>query len=615
MSNFYYAVFVLIFISSVVTQSPWDVNQFKNSTINHKNDSLVKLLPFMPLAHGLRSGPITILDPRTIFIEDLHYDGKGPAAYFWVGKGQWPSDNGTILPDENGSKEALNSYNGQNVTIKLPSNVSISQINYLAVWCVTYKHNFGHTYFHKKVPGQSLGKSVGSLKQLAHNVRSGPIVAVDKKTIFVPNLYYDGKGSQAQFWAGKGSEPSASGFILFDEKGSRNHLSNYEGRNIYLTLPHNTTTDNINYFAIWSVKEDHPYGYTLIPKNVEIPEINGNPFYTVIKKCCPIDQVLMPEGCSPSSQKFNLTVNIRDRIDFYALKNIFFEPFVQSISCEHKMYPLDPKEDNFLLLTNGSLTVLNTNEILPMDSYCFETVNFKEDEKDRWETTPFLCIPSASASMSKSTFVLYGTGVLLSAAFLIVTAFVYFCTENPRNARDKCIMFYSLSMAMVFVCLSAVQFSKLNDISCVVVAYVIQFFLVSSFTWFTMMSVETLFKVFYYDNDAYTLDSRRFTVYLSIGFFIPIFTFGLSFLVDQIPDIPTVVLKQQFGDNECRFDDNEPAYVYVPIALSILTTAILGILMKVRLVRLATKHGRNIAWITLQGELKLMQVVLNFKRF
>ena len=33
---------------------------------------------FSRLAHGVRSGTVTILDPKTIRIEDLHYDGAGP---------------------------------------------------------------------------------------------------------------------------------------------------------------------------------------------------------------------------------------------------------------------------------------------------------------------------------------------------------------------------------------------------------------------------------------------------------------------------------------------------------------------------------------------------------
>lgn len=43
-----------------------------------------RVLPeFKRLAHGLRSSNISILDSKTFYIPNLHYDGAGPDAYFW----------------------------------------------------------------------------------------------------------------------------------------------------------------------------------------------------------------------------------------------------------------------------------------------------------------------------------------------------------------------------------------------------------------------------------------------------------------------------------------------------------------------------------------------------
>lgn len=61
------------------------------------------MLPeFKRLAHGLRSGNITILDSKTFYIPNLHYDGAGPDAYFWVGNGSEPSSLGIKVPNEMG---------------------------------------------------------------------------------------------------------------------------------------------------------------------------------------------------------------------------------------------------------------------------------------------------------------------------------------------------------------------------------------------------------------------------------------------------------------------------------------------------------------------------------
>lgn len=104
-----------------------------------------RVLPeFQRLAHGLRSGNITILDARTFYIPNLHYDGQGPDAYFWVGKGTKPDPKGHKIPNEVGSLDVLRAYEGEDIELQLPENLTVYDIDYLGVWCVTFKHNFGH---------------------------------------------------------------------------------------------------------------------------------------------------------------------------------------------------------------------------------------------------------------------------------------------------------------------------------------------------------------------------------------------------------------------------------------------------------------------------------------
>ncbi|XP_066978046.1 protein Skeletor, isoforms B/C isoform X3 [Macrobrachium rosenbergii] len=99
---------------------------------------------FQRLAHGLRSGNITILDAKTFYIPNLHYDGLGPDAYFWVGKGSKPDPKGHKIPNEMGSLDVLRRYEGEDIELQLPDNLTVYDIDYLGVWCVTFKHNFGH---------------------------------------------------------------------------------------------------------------------------------------------------------------------------------------------------------------------------------------------------------------------------------------------------------------------------------------------------------------------------------------------------------------------------------------------------------------------------------------
>ncbi|XP_032523289.2 protein Skeletor, isoforms B/C isoform X3 [Danaus plexippus] len=109
-----------------------------------------RVLPeFKRLAHGLRSGNISVLDAKTFYIPNLHYDGAGPDAYFWVGNGSEPNPFGTKVPNEMGSLSPLRGYQGEDIELVLPGSLSAHDIDWLAVWCVEYRHNFGHVYIPK----------------------------------------------------------------------------------------------------------------------------------------------------------------------------------------------------------------------------------------------------------------------------------------------------------------------------------------------------------------------------------------------------------------------------------------------------------------------------------
>ncbi|XP_021944452.1 protein Skeletor, isoforms B/C isoform X3 [Folsomia candida] len=110
-----------------------------------------KVLPeFKRLAHGVRSGNITILDSRTFYIPNLYYDGAGPDAFFWVGTGTEPHTGGRKIPNEKGSLDVLSGYEGEDIEITLPEELTVYDIDWLSMWCISYKHNFGHVLIPKQ---------------------------------------------------------------------------------------------------------------------------------------------------------------------------------------------------------------------------------------------------------------------------------------------------------------------------------------------------------------------------------------------------------------------------------------------------------------------------------
>lgn len=56
---------------------------------------------------------------------------------------------GVKVPNELGSYDVLRGYQGEDIEIQLPGNLTVYDIDWLAVWCVEYRHNFGHVFIPK----------------------------------------------------------------------------------------------------------------------------------------------------------------------------------------------------------------------------------------------------------------------------------------------------------------------------------------------------------------------------------------------------------------------------------------------------------------------------------
>ncbi|XP_021968690.1 protein Skeletor, isoforms B/C [Folsomia candida] len=105
---------------------------------------------FRGTAHRVSSGDVTIVDTHTVRIKNFHYDGSAPDVYFWVGRGR-PSRNGKQIPDERGVSDKLNGYNGKDIELALPNDISVKDIDYISVWCKRYGTNFGHVTIPKNL--------------------------------------------------------------------------------------------------------------------------------------------------------------------------------------------------------------------------------------------------------------------------------------------------------------------------------------------------------------------------------------------------------------------------------------------------------------------------------
>uniref|UniRef100_A0AC34Q6X6 DM13 domain-containing protein n=1 Tax=Panagrolaimus sp. JU765 TaxID=591449 RepID=A0AC34Q6X6_9BILA len=102
--------------------------------------------------YSVGSGPILILDRRTIKIFGFTFDGdKAPDGFFFVGRGpNVVHDAGVKVPirgrDSPDLVTAMNERyrGGQDIIIDLPADYDINHIDWLAIYCYKFRVDFGH---------------------------------------------------------------------------------------------------------------------------------------------------------------------------------------------------------------------------------------------------------------------------------------------------------------------------------------------------------------------------------------------------------------------------------------------------------------------------------------
>ncbi|CAH0684205.1 unnamed protein product [Chilo suppressalis] len=222
-----------------------------------------RLGPLSELHHGVR-GTVYAVDARTLYIDGFHYDGVGPAAYFYVGTSKTPMAAGaTRLRDERGGTGPLRRYRGEGVTISLPDGHTLKDVRWFSVWCDDYSVNFGDVSIPRDGEFPKPAK-VGALRGV-HGVSSDPVVVVDAQTLLVPNFSYDGEAPDAKFWVGRGETPSPQGIRIPDENGKEVPLRKYDKKTIVLTLPGDLTVFDIGHFAVWCEAFTVNFGHVTLP--------------------------------------------------------------------------------------------------------------------------------------------------------------------------------------------------------------------------------------------------------------------------------------------------------------------------------------------------------------
>ncbi|RWS18924.1 protein Skeletor: isoforms B/C-like protein, partial [Leptotrombidium deliense] len=178
-----------------------------NIASNFEAPREVNLGKLATYAHGVSADAVIVKDTKTIEIKNLYYDGTGPDAFFFVGTGSKPHERGTKVPDENGSILKMNAYRGKYITLQLPGSLTIADIDWFSLYCITYKQNFGHVIIRNdikyKVP-PNLQDLVGGVNVITRLERTSNHSALQDMNL--PNCETIFKNLMQVSWGTSGAE-------------------------------------------------------------------------------------------------------------------------------------------------------------------------------------------------------------------------------------------------------------------------------------------------------------------------------------------------------------------------------------------------------------------------
>lgn len=102
----------------------------------------IKIGNFSTLAHDV-SGTVYAYNERILVIKSMMYDGLGPATYFVAGSGPVSSNNFRLRVLPKCSGDILPKYSGETIVLEFPAGKTISDVDFISVWCETFTVNFG----------------------------------------------------------------------------------------------------------------------------------------------------------------------------------------------------------------------------------------------------------------------------------------------------------------------------------------------------------------------------------------------------------------------------------------------------------------------------------------
>ena len=132
--------------------------------------------------------------------------------------------------------------------------MDISEIRWLSVWCTRFTVNFGEIFIphDPKVPRRLfLERFPQEQRASLEKLRSDQVQLLDDKTFYIPQFYLDVGGERGfRFQASLRTSPDKFTVDIPNENNRYDDLGDYNGRDILIILPGQTTMYDIAFLAV-----------------------------------------------------------------------------------------------------------------------------------------------------------------------------------------------------------------------------------------------------------------------------------------------------------------------------------------------------------------------------
>ena len=152
--------------------------------------------------------------------------------------------------------------------------MDISEIKWLSVWCTRFTVNFGEIFIphDPAVPrGLFLDRFPQKHQASLEKLRSDQVQILDDRTFYIPQFYlYVGGERGYRFQASLRASPDKFSVDIPNENNRYDDLVDYNGRDILIILPGQTTMYDIAYLAVVDSIRQNVIGSIEIPPAVRL---------------------------------------------------------------------------------------------------------------------------------------------------------------------------------------------------------------------------------------------------------------------------------------------------------------------------------------------------------